>query len=142
MTTIAFNDKEFAYDSRVTADGIVLTDEDEKAVQIEGAYYIGVGIAYEIDKLISAHLGKEDIPEDFSPECLVYKVVKGEGVYQIGVHDEGIYCHLTKYGNYSCGTGEHFALAAMDLGKSPKEAVEYAKTRCIYTGGKVKVIKL
>jgi ATP-dependent protease HslVU (ClpYQ) peptidase subunit len=37
------------------------------------------------------------------------------------------------------GSGELFALAAMDFGKSAGESVEYAKTRCIYTGGKVHV---
>jgi hypothetical protein len=40
------------------------------------------------------------------------------------------------------GSGYKFALGAMDHGKSAKDAVKYAMTRDIYTGGKVKVIKV
>jgi ATP-dependent protease HslVU (ClpYQ) peptidase subunit len=36
---------------------------------------------------------------------------------------------------YSIGTGSAFALAAMDCGKSPEEAVTLASMRDIYTGG-------
>lgn len=37
------------------------------------------------------------------------------------------------------GSGYQFAIAALDLGKTAKEAVNYAKTRDIYTGGRVRV---
>lgn len=35
------------------------------------------------------------------------------------------------------GSGADFAIAAMDLGKSSSEAVKYASTRDIYTGGEI-----
>lgn len=37
------------------------------------------------------------------------------------------------------GSGEEFALAAMDFGNSAEEAVKYAMTRDTCTGGKVHV---
>ena len=40
------------------------------------------------------------------------------------------------------GSGEQIALAAMTLGKSPKEAVELACKLDIYTGGKVRTYKI
>ena len=44
--------------------------------------------------------------------------------------------------NESFGSGSSFALSAMDFGKSAKDSVKYAMTRDIYTGGKIKVIKV
>ena len=41
--------------------------------------------------------------------------------------------------NFALGTGQHLALAAMDLGKSAQAAVQYAATRDVYTGGQVKL---
>jgi ATP-dependent protease HslVU (ClpYQ) peptidase subunit len=43
---------------------------------------------------------------------------------------------------YAVGTGSAFALSAMDLGKSPEEAVAYACTRDIYSSGEITVLHL
>lgn len=45
-------------------------------------------------------------------------------------------------GPHAIGSGCQWALAAMDLGKSPLEAVEYAATRDIYTGGEIIVMHI
>ena len=44
--------------------------------------------------------------------------------------------------NRAIGSGNRFALAAMDFGKTAKEAVEYAACRDVYTGGKVESFRL
>jgi ATP-dependent protease HslVU (ClpYQ) peptidase subunit len=46
---------------------------------------------------------------------------------------ENLYC------NQGVGSGFKFAISAMDHGKSAKDAVKYAATRDIYTGGKIHV---
>jgi ATP-dependent protease HslVU (ClpYQ) peptidase subunit len=38
---------------------------------------------------------------------------------------------------YAIGSGASWALAAMDMGKSPTEAVAYAATRDVFTGGEI-----
>lgn len=43
-------------------------------------------------------------------------------------------------GRYAGGSGWKWAQAALDHGKSAKEAVEYAATKCLYTGGEIDVI--
>ena len=53
--------------------------------------------------------------------------------------DNGVYrSSLIEY-NDSAGSGGEFAIAALDMGKTAKEAVEYAMTRDFYSGGKVHV---
>lgn len=41
--------------------------------------------------------------------------------------------------NQAVGSGGNWALSSLDHGKSAKEAVEYAITKDIYSGGKVHV---
>lgn len=43
---------------------------------------------------------------------------------------------------YAIGSGAQWALAAMDLGKGVEEAVAYACTRDIYSGGEITVLHL
>jgi ATP-dependent protease HslVU (ClpYQ) peptidase subunit len=43
---------------------------------------------------------------------------------------------------YSIGSGAPFALAAMDLGKSPADAVTYATTRDVFSGGVITTLFL
>lgn len=45
-------------------------------------------------------------------------------------------------GRFAIGTGRHFALAAMDMGASPRGAIEVASHRCSATGGTITVEKL
>ena len=42
---------------------------------------------------------------------------------------------------YCMGTGSHWATAALDFGKTPEEAVEYAITRDRQSGGPVRTLK-
>ena len=43
---------------------------------------------------------------------------------------------------HAIGSGEPYAIAALELGKSPKEAVEIASKYDLYTGGEVKTIEI
>lgn len=43
--------------------------------------------------------------------------------------------------HYAIGCGADFAIAAMDFGKTPKEAVKYAISKDYYCGGKITEIK-
>ncbi len=65
-------------------------------------------------------------------------VIEGGCAYGVSEKD----CKLVKYKltyNDADGSGYAFALAAMDFGKSAKDAVKYAATRDTYTGGRVRV---
>jgi ATP-dependent protease HslVU (ClpYQ) peptidase subunit len=142
MTTIAYNhkDKEIAYDSRSTRGYLIHNDNaDKKIVSDDGSIYFLAG--------------KSGDTEDFADEFCVGRVssrtldcqgiaVKDGVAFGVGTKDNGEFVAYELDCNATYGSGVDFAIAAMDFGKSAKEAVEYVKTRDIYTGGKVRTFKL
>lgn len=137
MTTIAYNhkDKQIAVDSRVTSSGVVMSDNDNK-VQTKGdVMFILAGSISDKEKFVSQY---PDIKDNY--DCDGFTIEKGK-VYGVCVEDKVLYKSELNY-NDATGSGFRFALAAMDFGKTAREAVKYAATRCIYTGGKIKVINI
>lgn len=138
MTTIVYDHKarEIAYDSRITRGGIIVTDCDEKMINNEKGAFIFCGNAAEIQHALAMFPNNTESDVD----CHGLWINKGE-VYWVCYEGVRIMPSKLTY-TESCGSGSDFALAALDFGKSAKEAVEYAMTRDSCTGGEVKVIKL
>lgn len=140
MTTIAYNhkDKEIVVDSRMTSYDIILTDTFNKTIKNELGFWIFVGATSDcIDLSKLKHNDKvEHIPD------VTAFVMKNGDAWLVSVNDD-LYCQYCKLTfNNACGSGSYFALAAMDHGKNAKQAVEYAITRDIYSGGKVRAFKV
>jgi len=142
MTTIACDGIHVAFDSRVTSGDIILSDDCDKSYEIDGVYYIGAGSIHDIEREIKAFINDELWEVDrFRSEILVSD---GNGdLYCVGIDDRGPFkWRVNAYAACAFGSGGDFAMAAMDMGKTAKQAVEYAKTRDAGTGGKVRQIKL
>lgn len=140
MTTIAYNhkDKQLAVDSRTTCGGIVASDKSNKTREVNGVLFVGAGLPYDINQLIDAYPNQ---CEDANYDATVYAVDKGKA-FRFGQDlANGWWIDEVTFSRAD-GSGEKFAIAAMDFGCSAKDAVKYAMTRDIYTGGKVKVINL
>lgn len=138
MTTIAYNhkDKQIAVDSRSTSGGsVIITDEAEKLEIVDGVMFFLCGSVCDYDLFIKMYFGEKS---DVVPECDAFSI-DGGAVYRCGVSCEGLFWKQKTLNNDALGSGYKFALSAMDFGKDAKGAVEYAKTRDIYTGGEVKV---
>jgi hypothetical protein len=76
---------------------------------------------------------------DVAPQCSALLISEGD-VYYVLVND-GNYCEWFETTHDAAyGSGQDFAIAALDFGKTPKEAVEYAMTRDCNTGGSVQVV--
>ena len=138
MTTIVYDhkNKQIAFDSRGTANGVVVSDEIIKHVTHEGIMYFQCGSAGQM--LTFAIKFKE--MEEAHPALTNHGIfIENKAVYSCGVDEENIFRGDNLYYNYAVGTGEYFAIAALDHGKTAKEAVEYAITKDIYSGGKVHV---
>lgn len=133
MTTIAYNhkDKTISIDSRITGDYIV-DDTAIKYTETESGIYFLCGETHDYKFLIS----QNDMSECERELNCSGLIVKGDVVYNV-YWCNGLIRHYQVSCNEVAGSGCEFALAAMDFGKSSKEAVEYAATRCHYTGGKV-----
>lgn len=140
MTTIAYHygDGQIAVDSRITAGGRIVSDSDDKTIKNKIGLWFFSGDASDCADL--AVLNHNDKVSAI-PECAAFLIVAGN-VYLVVVNDD-MYCqHSFLDYNYAIGSGGDFALAAMDFGKSAKEAVKYAMTRNCYSGGKVRVFKV
>jgi len=140
MTTIVYDHKNklIATDGRISCGGVISTDQAEKrVVKNEVAFYF-CGKVCDEQLFMEGFFGKK-ITE--VPECKAL-VVEDESVYLCIFNDECILekCPLTY--NETIGSGGDFALSAMDFGKNVEEAVEYACTRDLYSGGQIRVYEI
>jgi len=139
MTTVAYHHKdgEIAVDSRCTAGTLIASDSVNKITKKDGVSFIGTGALADLQVLIEGYPNGFAAPIDLEAQALV--VDEGE-VYMVSVI-KGDYS-LTKLDfDSTMGSGADFAQAAMDFGKSAKDAVKYAATRDCATGGRIRVIK-
>jgi len=137
MTTIVYDhkNKQIACDSRESGGGVLFTDEAIKYRAVDNDMWFICGSKSDVSIFIDTFEHNRNVPENI--ECggllvrdgVVYKACNEDGVYKL---DE-LPC------NESVGSGGWLAMAAVDLGKTAKEAVEYAMTRDLYTGGKIHI---
>jgi len=137
MTTIVYNheDKEIAYDSRLIRGGMIATDDDEKAITNESGVFLMAGKTADVELVAKCY------PEAPTREvdCYGFLIANGSVLW---VADGGAEGALIQDYNEAAGSGECHAISAMDMGATAKEAVEMAARRDIYTGGKIRVIKV
>lgn len=137
MTTIAYDHKNrrIAIDSRITAGGVIQTDSGDKIIRNEKGVWLLCGDC--CDQETMAGMSHND-EYKLHLDCSAF-VLKDNFIYKV-IQNRDKVCEWNKITHSSTlGSGGKFATAAMDHGKSAKEAIEYAKTRCVYTGGKVHV---
>lgn len=136
MTTIVYNhkDKEIAFDSRCTNGSYIISDEVKKMHKVCGGYLFISGDMPDIeDFLLEFDWKKVKCKKHYN---IRFIGVREGTVYYGGVNGGCIWFYDIKT-SISTGSGEDYAIAAIDMGKSAKEAVEYAMTRDSLTGGKV-----
>jgi hypothetical protein len=138
MTTIAYSHKhkQIAIDSRITTNGVIRCDSYDKIIRNDiGTWFFSGSCC---DNL-ALSLMKHDDHCDVVPQCSALLISEGD-VYLVLVNDVN-YCEWFETTHDAAyGSGQDFAIAALDFGKTPKEAVEYAMTRDCNTGGSVQVV--
>lgn len=144
MTTIAYRDGIIAYDGRSTQGDVIIRDDKNKAIRKEGRIFIGFGGVPGIIKIIDTYLdGNIDLPIDAN----IIVIEKDKTMFQVGVDPDSdpVDCWsnpLDKKIHYAWGSGSLHAMTAMDMGATAKEAVKMAMKRDVYTGGKIRSIKI
>lgn len=142
MTTIVYDHerKQIAIDSRATSSGLIASDSEIKWHNDEhGNIWFLSGCISDYDLLFDAFKDGDrafDLPA--IPDAIAIFVRGGE-VFLRGVTDKGEAWTQKLTHDRSIGSGSNFGIAALDFGRNAKEAVQYAATRDIYTGGKVYV---
>lgn len=139
MTTIVYNHKtrQIACDGRSMRGSIIMTDECNKWFYDGPAIYFFSGMVDHVKPFLSLK-GVIGAKYDFDLEISAFKVVDGK-VFECGVCNEYGYWELELDWSSAIGSGENFALAALDFGKSAEDAVKYAAKRDSGTGVKVSV---
>lgn len=142
MTTVAYKhkDREIAVDSRVTCGVRIEADNAVKYLKEGGDTFIFAGVVCDYELLVDFFYdrGTADGP---LPDCVCF-VISGGKAYKAMVQDDGRVIIETLTHDSAIGSGCDFALAAMDFGRTAKEAVKYAMTRDMYTGGRIKVFRV
>jgi ATP-dependent protease HslVU (ClpYQ) peptidase subunit len=132
MTTIAarFSTLEIASDSQVSGDDIKY--HVEKLRRGVASIYGGAG---DWDKLLAAFQALESGKTELEDDCDVELIeLRHDGIW---VYEGTLIPAKIKNDHYAIGTGAGYAIAAMHLGKSPKEAVEIAAIYDPGTGGPI-----
>lgn len=137
MTTIAYHhqDQQIAVDSRLTSDDAILDDNYNKIVINELGTWVLAGCISEYELFITLKPG-DNAGRHLDSQAFLIR----DGKVFLVLNTDGRYSESPVTYNDAQGCGYRFAIAAMDFGKSAKEAVEYAMTRDIYTGGNVQVV--
>jgi ATP-dependent protease HslVU (ClpYQ) peptidase subunit len=132
MTTIAarFSTLEIAADSQVSGEDIKYNVE--KLRRGVKSIYGGAG---DWDKLLAAFQALEEGKTELDDDCDVELIeLRHDGIW---VYESTLIPAKIKNDFYAIGTGAAYAIAAMHLGKSPKEAVELASLYDPGTGGPI-----
>ena len=141
MTTVAFRDGVVAYDSRITAEGLIRDDAAEKCTLRNGVRFFFLGATADNERFMALYFGGSDDFKDIGCSAVV---VDGEKLLLVAVaHETGMWRQPQRKDRYfSEGSGSDHAITAMDMGATAKEAVKWASKRDSCTGGRIRTFKL
>lgn len=139
MTTFAYSKAEniIAIDGRVSAGSRIVSDVDKKYVKKDGNIYFTIGGLADAMRLIDlVAAGATEIEDENMYDCQV--VLATIPPVEIYVNEHGYIESVPIVEEfYTLGSGGDHALTALDLGKTPKQAVQHAMTRDLFSGGKI-----
>jgi len=143
MTTIVYDhkNKQIACDSRTTIGGTIIDDKSIKYKTVDDKLWFISGSPGDADTFINHYKPLTETNSHLNIDA-IFLIKEGDcinGVYRAIKDERDIYKECILDHNFTTGSGDMWALAALDHGKTAKEAVEYAMTRDVYSGGKVHV---
>lgn len=137
MTTIATDGKSMAADGMITDNDVVCLTNYVKIRRLSDGRIVGFsGDAFNYDAFAEWLEKGEGEPPKLSGQFSCLALRPDGSVVQYD--DQGR--SFPEMVPMAIGSGMRFAIAAMDLGKSAEQAVRYACTRDIYSGGEIAVL--
>lgn len=141
MTTIAYKDGVIAFDSRVSRNGLIVSDDAHKDFKHNGVTFVMSGCLADKNHLISNYNGEstKELKDSYSS----FVIDKGS-IYECCYNPENGFWKddVDRSDVDAIGSGSHHALTAMDLGCSAVEAVKMAIKRDCYSGGRVRTVRV
>jgi len=139
ITTIAYKNGIIAYDSLLTSDITITSNNYNKSRLVNGIKFFLAGSISDYDRFTALYFDEKS--ED---ELNISAIIVDSGkVYLSSTNKEGKLWKSDITGiPYAIGTGEDHALTAMDLGLSARDAVKMAIKRDTCTGGRIRTFKI
>ena len=143
MTTIVYDhkNKQIACDSRTTCNDIIVDDKAIKYIDKGDKLWFCSGSTGDFETFINHYEPLTKTNPHISADA-IFLIKEGDcigGVYLAIIDRDDVYKECIMNHNQAVGSGSNWALAALDMGKTAKEAVEYALTKDVYSGGKIHV---
>lgn len=135
MTTIAYDGRYIAVDSRISCKGHVATDSYEKFADFEEWILFWSGAAHQKDLYMNIFISKGEFIDEPKTWMIAYNK-KTKFVYCVYVEDKKFLMDRLEWIDGQ-GSGSCYAIGAMDAGKSAVEAVKIAMKRDCATGGTI-----
>lgn len=137
MTTIACDGRSMAGDGMITENDHVCRTDYEKVRRLSDGRIVGFcGNSFNWNAYFDWLEKEEGDPPKVEHELEVLVLLPDGTIRQYDEHGRW----FLEKSPCAIGSGQRFALAAMDFGKSAAEAVAYAITRDIFSGGEVTVL--
>jgi len=143
MTTIAYSFEEgrISYDSRASGGTYIYNDDMDKSIKRGQYTFVLAGDCKDRETIVDAYLSVDKaIGDEICVSCLVIDH-KAKEVFNLLNIDEKIHEDLMDH-DMTIGSGGMYAMAALDLGCSTKDAVKAAMKRDTATGGKIRSTKV
>lgn len=142
MTTIAFDGKILASDSRMTSNNEIMRGNVNK-ISIRKDYAFCLAGTFAAFEPLVKWFTKGAIEADFPSLNMQYTFLVIDKKLKVTVYSSNNGSHKTKYkAPIAIGSGQDFATGAMAIGANAKQAVKAASKLDIYTGGKIKSVDL
>lgn len=140
MTTIVYSKKHHAIacDSRMCVGSMIGDEKCKKYVEREGVLFFFAGAVADIETLMVMYFNPEGAVDKLDVSAFI---VDGGKVYATEFANKKLSILPLTY-DWAIGSGMYWAMAALDFGCDPKEAVKYAKKKDSATGGRIHVFKL
>lgn len=136
MTTIATDGNTMAADGRVTEGSEICRDDYRKVRRLKDGRIVGFsGNSYHDDAFATwlENGSKGDVPKGMDAEFCCLVLTPGGDIFTYDQHGR-CFCEKPPY---AIGSGRKYARSAMELGKTPIEAVSFACRFDIYSGGEI-----
>lgn len=140
MTTIAYKNGIVAYDSRSTSGARILTDNADKQTVSKGVRFFMACSVSDQKSFIEQYHGDRSVGKSFNVSAFV---VDDNELFLSSSDEKELWVMPwdTKI-HEAIGSGSEYAVTAMDMGASAKEAVKWAMKRDSGTGGKIRTFRI
>lgn len=141
MTTIAYKDGIIAYDSMTTAGDIITNCNLNKKHIIDGCVFFMSGATCDYERFFNVYFNKESNHKNLDAAAII---IDNGKLFLVSVNDDdGLWRQPLPLDNpVAIGSGQCYALTAMDCGLSAYDAVKMAIKRDCKSGGKIRTYKL